>query len=134
MHKRLLDSVDERLYIYSEVLQNRVIGLQNNNFNEVYVSSCVSPLIDSEDLSMMQSHCLKSVNRPPGLVSLHNTFLTWFSLSPFLFFILYGFLFWKFGKNFIFLSLPTFFLSVGPGMFSLYYGLSLGSSLFEVKK
>jgi hypothetical protein len=140
MGKHLTDSVHERLYIYSEAFHGKVLGLGNDNFNDVHVSpECY---LDSnygvEQLSMMINNCISSYNiysnRPFGFVSLHNTLLTWFFLHPFLFFFFYGYLYWRFGQNFALLSIPTFFLSVGPGPFYLYLGLSIGSAAFKVGK
>jgi hypothetical protein len=136
MGKHLVDSVDERIDIYKEISHIRILGLNKNKFNEVHVFPCLAPYNSIENVSMMNNTCIKRNNnpqRPFGFVSLHNTFITWFFLSPFLFFIFYGYLLWRFGQNFIFLSLPTLFLSVGPGLFYLYLGLSIGSSLFEAK-
>ena len=124
--KHWTDSVDERVYIYSEVFHGRVLGLENGNFNDVHVNpECMR----SHNCSMDHGS-----NRPFGFVSLHNTLLTWFSLYPLIFFFFYGYLYWRFGQNFALLSIPTVFLSVGPGPFYLYLGLSIGSAAFKIGK
>jgi len=137
--KHLTDSVDERVYIYSEVLHGRVLGLTTGNFNEIHIAHCAENFDDEfGKFSMLKNTCIKSnptfSSRPFGFISLHNTLLTWFFVSPLMFFFFYGYLYWKFGQNFVLLSIPTVFLSVGPGLFYLYLGLSLGSATFKVGK